>query len=92
MQEMFLVAQDSKDQHLQKYASWAVSFLRYRWCDDDLNNSSRSDPKQPKPVSQNFSEDSVVWQLCVWLRDLNFSEVSFLSLLTCFFGDLIISR
>ncbi|OVA20781.1 protein of unknown function DUF3730 [Macleaya cordata] len=77
MQDMFLVAQDSKDQQLQKYASWAISFLRHRWCSEELQtlkNSSQSDPDQSKPVSQSFSEDSVVWQLCMWLRDLRHSE------------------
>ncbi|MCL7043378.1 hypothetical protein MKW94_013584 [Papaver nudicaule] len=74
IQEMFLVAQDSKDQQLQTYAAWAVSFLRHRWCADELKNSSQSDLNQSKLVSQSFLEDSGVWQLCTWLADLNYSQ------------------
>ncbi|KAI3970453.1 hypothetical protein MKX01_024100 [Papaver californicum] len=74
IQEMFLVAQDSKDQQLQKYASWAVSFLRHQWCADDLKNGSQSDSNQFKLVSQSFLENSGVWKLCTWLADLNYSQ------------------
>ncbi|XP_026387269.1 protein RST1-like isoform X3 [Papaver somniferum] len=74
IQEMFLVAQDSKDQQLQKYASWAVSFLRHRWCADELKNGFQSDSNQSKLVSRSFLENSGVWQLCTWLADLNYSQ------------------
>ncbi|KAI3997835.1 hypothetical protein MKX01_036305 [Papaver californicum] len=54
IQEMFLVAKDSKDQQLQKYASWAVLFPRHRWCADDLKNGSQSDSNQFKACFSKF--------------------------------------
>ncbi|KAF5192740.1 Rst1, partial [Thalictrum thalictroides] len=73
MQDMFLGAQDSKDRRLQKYAAWAVSFLRHRWWSKEPNIVDKSFNEQfdSKP-SQTFSEDSVVWKLSLWLEELNY--------------------
>ncbi|XP_058102922.1 protein RST1 isoform X2 [Magnolia sinica] len=77
MQEMFLVAQDSKDRQIQRYAAWALSFLRHRWWSKESHtvNASRNNPIESKPISHSFAEDSTVWQLCLWLMDLNASEM-----------------
>ncbi|KAF8408286.1 hypothetical protein HHK36_007435 [Tetracentron sinense] len=82
IQEIFLVAQDSKEHQLQRYAAWAVSFLRHRWWSKELQtvkNSSQSDTIGSKHVSQSFPEDSIVWRLSLWLRDLDCSRVAHLS-------------
>eukprot|EP00268_Persea_americana_P065809 TRINITY_DN8853_c0_g1_i8.p1 TRINITY_DN8853_c0_g1~~TRINITY_DN8853_c0_g1_i8.p1 ORF type:complete len:1238 (-),score=223.86 TRINITY_DN8853_c0_g1_i8:5425-9138(-) len=77
IQEMFVIAQDSKNQQIQKYAAWAVSFLRHRWWSKDFQSVdvSKSNPEEPNSVSQNISEDSTAWKLCIWLMDLNYLEM-----------------
>ncbi|KAK9113672.1 hypothetical protein Syun_020469 [Stephania yunnanensis] len=72
VQEMILVAKDPKDPPLQNYAAWAVSFLKYQWCSEEI---VRSNEVSSTSVSQTFPEDSLVWQLCVWLMNLNSPEV-----------------
>lgn len=81
MQELFVVAQDSNNQQMQRYAAWAVSFLRHRWWSKDFQSVdvSNSNPVQSKSVSQNIAEDGTAWQLCSWLMDLNYLEVRFYS-------------
>ncbi|PIA29308.1 hypothetical protein AQUCO_06100078v1 [Aquilegia coerulea] len=78
MQDMFLGAQDSKDRRLQKYAAWAVSFLRHRWWSKEPHIVDKSFNEQidTKPISQTFSEDSVVWKLSLWLEELNYIQGS----------------
>ncbi|XP_077244249.1 ARM repeat superfamily protein isoform X2 [Tasmannia lanceolata] len=81
MQEMFLVAQDLKDRQIQRYAAWAVSFLRHRWWSKEFQtvNVSKTNTIDSKPVSQIFAEDSTVWQLCLWLMDFNFAKTGTLT-------------
>lgn len=81
IQEMFVIAQDSKNQQIQKYAAWAVSFLRHRWWSKNFQSLdvSKSNPEEPNSVSQNISEDSTAWKLCIWLMDLNYLEVRYYS-------------
>uniref|UniRef100_J3KWR7 DUF3730 domain-containing protein n=2 Tax=Oryza brachyantha TaxID=4533 RepID=J3KWR7_ORYBR len=77
IQEIFLLAKDAEDGHIQDYAAWAISFLRGRWLlknkniyDDDCSQRSSSDSNQ----STSFSDESLVWNLSLWLRDLNFEK------------------
>ncbi|XP_068651513.1 protein RST1 [Aristolochia californica] len=73
MQEMFLVAQDSEDQQIQRYAAWAVAFLRSRWWSKEFQSVSVShgEAVELKSTSQSFGEGNIVWQLSLWLMDLN---------------------
>ncbi|KAF9605324.1 hypothetical protein IFM89_015979 [Coptis chinensis] len=83
--EMFLAAQEVKCQPLQNYAAWALSFLRYKLRSKEpqiFKNNSLKDQMDSNPVSQTFPEDSVVWQLSLWLMELSYVEVGFLSSLS----------
>ncbi|XP_011098433.1 protein RST1 [Sesamum indicum] len=78
IQDIFLVAQNSEDPQLQQYAAWAVSFLRHfvfsighRNEEDAVHNDSGV----RKSVPQGFAEDSIVMKLCVWLVQMNYSEL-----------------
>lgn len=78
IQEIFLLAKDAEDDHIKDYAAWAISFLRSRWLsknqiifDDDCSQRNSSDSNQ----STSFSDESLVWNLSQWLRDLNFEKV-----------------
>ncbi|KAG9459403.1 hypothetical protein H6P81_003911 [Aristolochia fimbriata] len=73
MQEMFLVAQDCKDQQIQRHAAWAVAFLRHRWWSEEFQsvNISHGHTVEFKSASQSFGDDNIVWRLSLWLRDLN---------------------
>ncbi|KAJ0711363.1 hypothetical protein HanOQP8_Chr09g0323011 [Helianthus annuus] len=73
IQDIFLVAQNSDDNQLQHYASWAVSFLRHYIWSSDLHNEDRS---KPNSASQPFPEDSVVMKLSLWLMNLNGSVIA----------------
>ncbi|XP_010248610.1 PREDICTED: protein RST1 [Nelumbo nucifera] len=76
MQELFLVAQDSKDQQLRRHAAWALSFLRHQWWSKEfqaVKDSPQSNLNDHMPVSQSFSEDSTVLKLSMWLLDLDCS-------------------
>nr|CAD1842905.1 unnamed protein product [Ananas comosus var. bracteatus] len=68
VQEIFLVSKDSKDQAMQNFAAWAISFLRNRlWpMESDGVNGSQS-----SSISQSFPEDALVLKLSLWLRDIN---------------------
>ncbi|KAJ1282422.1 hypothetical protein BS78_03G050600 [Paspalum vaginatum] len=73
VQEIFLLAKDAEDKHIQDYAAWAISFLRRRWlskdqilCNDNGSNRSPGDHNQ----ASSFSEQSLVWNLSLWLSDL----------------------
>ncbi|KAG8045824.1 hypothetical protein GUJ93_ZPchr0008g14044 [Zizania palustris] len=77
IQEIFLLAKDAEDNHIQDYAAWAISFLRSRWLlinqniyDDDCSQRGSSDSNQ----STSFSDESFVWNLSLWLRDLNLEK------------------
>ncbi|KAF8704854.1 hypothetical protein HU200_031092 [Digitaria exilis] len=73
VQEIYLLAKDAEDKHIQEYAAWAISFLRSRWLSKDLipyndngPNTSSGDPGH----ASSFSEQSLVWNLSHWLSDL----------------------
>ncbi|XP_038982948.1 protein RST1 isoform X2 [Phoenix dactylifera] len=76
VQEMFLVAKNSKDQHVKQYAAWAVSFLRHRWWSKEFQNvnGSQTSSIDFHQSSQNFSEESLVWKLCLWLNDIDYNK------------------
>ncbi|KAI8001316.1 Protein RST1 [Camellia lanceoleosa] len=79
VQEMFLVAQNSDDHQLQRYAAWAVSFLRHCLWFRELQNTESSFPSDAasqKYVSQNFLKDNVVKELSLWLMHLNYPGVA----------------
>ncbi|KAJ8476053.1 hypothetical protein OPV22_019780 [Ensete ventricosum] len=73
VQEMFLIAKDSKDQQIKNYAAWALSFLRCRWWSSEFQDmiSSQSSSLSSNSSAQTFDEDSLVWKLCLWLSDVN---------------------
>ncbi|XP_020268990.1 protein RST1 isoform X2 [Asparagus officinalis] len=75
IQELFLLAKESKDQQIKEYSAWAVSFLREKCWSKELQNinpqGSVNDTALP---SQNFAEDSLVFKLCLWLRDTDFNK------------------
>ncbi|XP_051141067.1 protein RST1 isoform X2 [Andrographis paniculata] len=78
IQEIFIVAQNSDDPQLQQYAAWAVSFLRHSVFSRELSNEEtevHNDHTTPKPISQGFSEDSLVMKLSLWLMQVNFAEL-----------------
>ncbi|RLM92306.1 protein RST1 [Panicum miliaceum] len=77
VQEIYLLAKDAEDKHIQGSAAWAISFLRSRWLSKNLilyneNGSNRSsgDPSQ----ASSFSEQSLVWNLSRWLNDLKLEK------------------
>jgi hypothetical protein len=78
VQEIFLLAKDAEDNHLRNYAAWAISFLRSSWLlknqtlrDEDSSQRNSIGSSQ----STSFSAESLVWNLSLWLRDLNFEKV-----------------
>ena len=78
LQEIFLLAKDVEDNHIQNYAAWAISFLRNRWLlknqslsDDDSSQRNSIDSSQ----STSFSAESLVWNLSLWLKYINFEKV-----------------
>ncbi|XP_010936627.1 protein RST1 isoform X1 [Elaeis guineensis] len=77
VQEMFLVAKDSKDQHIKQYAAWAISFLRHRWWSKEFQNvdGSQTSSIDFHQSSKNFAEESLVWKLCLWLNDMNYNKI-----------------
>ena len=80
MQDIFLVAQNPDDHHLQQCASWAASLLRHSLHSRELQNydgNSKNDMTRHKPTSQSFSVDSAVMKLSSWLINLDHSVVSF---------------
>lgn len=71
VQEIFLIAKDSSDLQIKKYASWALSLLRLKLRSSELPNLSCSQNISTSSNSQTFEEESLVWRLCMWLRDIN---------------------
>jgi hypothetical protein len=75
IQEISLLAKDAEDNQIQNYAAWAISFLRSRWL---LKNQSLHDDDSSQRISidsTSFSPESLVSNLSLWLRDLNFEKV-----------------
>jgi antibiotic biosynthesis monooxygenase (ABM) superfamily enzyme len=78
VQEIFLLAKDAEDNRLRNYAAWAISFLRSSWL---LKNQTLRDEDSSQrnsigfSQSTSFSAESLVWNLSLWLRDLNFEKV-----------------
>ncbi|XP_072999773.1 protein RST1 isoform X2 [Typha latifolia] len=78
IQEMFLVAKDSKDQQIQSFAAWAISILRNQWLPKEPGNVNvlQSSSVGFESSSQNIAEESLVWKLSLWLRDTDFNKRS----------------
>ncbi|KAK2988748.1 hypothetical protein RJ640_027987 [Escallonia rubra] len=77
IQEMFLVAQNSADHQLQHLAAWTISFLRHRLCFRERqyeDSNIQGGTGGSKSISQDFSQDSMVMKLCLWLLHLNHLE------------------
>ncbi|CAN6446135.1 unnamed protein product [Victoria cruziana] len=74
VQEMFLAVQDPKDQKLQNHSAWALSLLRRKLMSKDLDTGYGFSVQSNLPP-QNFSEDSTVLRLSMWLMNLDFSKV-----------------
>lgn len=81
IQDIFLVAQNSDDHQLQPYAAWAISFFRHYLRFTNVRNeenNSQCDIVGSKFVSSNFSDNSLVMKLSLWLSNHNFSGVCFI--------------
>ncbi|XP_061373555.1 protein RST1 isoform X2 [Gastrolobium bilobum] len=77
VQEMFLVAQNSDNHHLQQFASWVLSFLRHHLWSKELlvmDGDRNVAETNSKSVSQSFSDDNVVLKLSLWLTDFKYTE------------------
>lgn len=88
VQELFLVAKESRDQQIRKYAAWAISFLRHKWCSEKFQeiDFSKSISTISALQSQSIAEDSLVWKMCSWLSNINYDQVhssSVLAVLRC---------
>uniref|UniRef100_A0A0A9D9V4 DUF3730 domain-containing protein n=1 Tax=Arundo donax TaxID=35708 RepID=A0A0A9D9V4_ARUDO len=64
IQEMLVLAKDAEDKHIRHYAAWAISFLRSKWLSKN----------QILYDDNGFSEQSLVWNLSLWLSDLKFEK------------------
>ncbi|XP_048498933.1 protein RST1 isoform X3 [Beta vulgaris subsp. vulgaris] len=70
IQDIFLVAQDSSNEQLQAYGSWAIAFLYYhRWSKGDNVETASS-----MPSGQSFSKDATILKLSSWLMNLDYSK------------------
>lgn len=77
IQELFLLAKESRDQQIKQYSAWAISFLREKWWSKELQNiNSQVGSTYPNVSSQNFAEDSLVMKLCLWLGDVDVTKVN----------------
>lgn len=83
VQEIFLIAQNTKDRQLQHYAAWAISILRNYMRSGEassLSNENQSDD------SHNVPEHTMVMKLAQGLTNPSFSLVCLLK------GFLIVLR
>ncbi|XP_039143794.1 protein RST1 isoform X3 [Dioscorea cayenensis subsp. rotundata] len=77
-QEILLLAKDSKDPQIRSYAAWAISFLRHHWFAKEFQSTSdsQSSSNDSKSSSRSVAEDSLVWNLCLWLKDNIYNQVT----------------
>lgn len=80
-QEILLLAKDSKDPQIRSYAAWAISFLRHHWFAKEFQSTSdsQSSSNDSKSSSRSVAEDSLVWNLCLWLKDNIYNQVFLLN-------------
>lgn len=71
IQGIFLLTKDLQDPQRKHHAAWALSFLRNHWL---LRESSDRDSSSNPSLSQ----ETLVWDLSSWLRDLGSSQVCYL--------------
>ncbi|CAA7046600.1 unnamed protein product [Microthlaspi erraticum] len=72
VQEIFLIAQNTKDRQLQHYAAWAISILRnyMRYGEaSSLSNEIQSDDSHRNPTSHNVPEHAMVMKLAQGLTN-----------------------
>lgn len=66
VQEIFLIAQNTKDRQLQHYAAWAISILRNYMRSGEassLSNEIQSDDSHRNSISHNVPEHAMVMKL-----------------------------
>uniref|UniRef100_A0A1D1Z387 Uncharacterized protein KIAA1797 n=1 Tax=Anthurium amnicola TaxID=1678845 RepID=A0A1D1Z387_9ARAE len=69
IQEMFVIAKESKDMQTRRYAAWAISFLRYwLWSQDSQSVDYQHRKPSGSKQESNISENSLVWGLYSWLN------------------------
>lgn len=68
IQGIFLLTKDMQDPQRRHYAAWALSFLRNQWLSRDLGDKDSSS-------NQSVSEETLVWDLSSWLKDIGSSQV-----------------
>ena len=81
VQEIFLIAQDTKDRQQQHYAAWAISFLRNYLRSRDassVGNEIQSSDSHRNPISHNVPEHAMVMKLAQGLTNPNLPLVRLL--------------
>ncbi|KFK33679.1 hypothetical protein AALP_AA5G045700 [Arabis alpina] len=76
VQEIFLIAQNTKDRQLQHYAAWAISILRNYMRSREaasLSNEIQSDDSHRNAISHNVPEHAMVMKLSQGLKNPNFA-------------------
>ncbi|KAL9292968.1 Protein RST1 [Arabidopsis thaliana] len=75
VQEIFLIAQNTKDRQLQHYAAWAISILRTYMRSGEsssLSNENQSDDSDRNSISHNVPEHTMVMKLAQGLTNPSF--------------------
>ncbi|EOA23150.1 hypothetical protein CARUB_v10016560mg [Capsella rubella] len=75
VQEIFLIAQNTKDRQLQHYAAWAISILRNYMRSREassLSNDNQSDTSHPSSISHSVPEHTMVMKLAQGLTNPSF--------------------
>ncbi|XP_010514478.1 PREDICTED: protein RST1-like isoform X3 [Camelina sativa] len=75
VQEIFLIAQNTKDRQLQHYAAWAISILRNYMRSKEassLSNENQSDSSHRNSISHNVPEHTMVMKLAQGLTNPRF--------------------
>ncbi|KAJ3694479.1 hypothetical protein LUZ60_009959 [Juncus effusus] len=63
IQEMFVLAKESKDLQRRQFCAWALAFLRNQFLKETSDKNSS--------LNQNLSEETLVWDLSSYLRDFD---------------------
>ncbi|CAN8266162.1 unnamed protein product [Cochlearia groenlandica] len=78
VQELFLIAQNTKDHQLQHYAAWAISILRSYMRSrpvSSLGNEIQSDDSHHNSIAHNVPEHAMVMKLAQGLKNPNLHSV-----------------
>lgn len=81
VQEIFLIAQNTKDRQLQHYAAWAISILRNYMRSGEvssLSSENQTDESQRSSISHNIPEHTMVMKLAQGLTNPSFPMVCLL--------------